>query len=255
MDAYTNFAKVYDMFMDNVPYEEWADYLGKLLEGYGIPGGLVLDLGCGTGSMTEALAARGYDMIGVDSSSEMLDVAMEKRERSGHDILYLQQDMCGFELYGTVGAVVSVCDCVNYITQEGELAEMFRLVNNYLDPGGIFVFDFNTEYKYRAVLGDQVIAEDREDSSFIWDNYYDEEERINAYELTLFIRDEVQKDMYRKYKETHFQRAYTLSEMQELLEQSGLTFVMAYDAYGKRPPHEKSERICVIAREKGKELT
>ncbi len=252
MDAYTSFAEVYDTFMDNVPYEEWADYLQKLLSEYGINDGLLLDLGCGTGSMTEALAKRGYDMIGVDHSGEMLDIAMEKLKKSGYDILYLQQDMREFELYGTVKAVVSVCDSVNYITEEGELTEVFRLVNNYLDPGGIFLFDFNTEYKYREILGEQVIAEDREDSSFIWDNYYYEEEKINEYELTLFIRDTADKDLYRKYQETHFQRAYTLEEMQEMIECSGLTFVTAYDAYTRKMPTERSERICVVAREKGK---
>ena len=92
-----------------------------------------------------------------------------------------------FELYGTVRAVVSVCDCVNYITDEKELEQVFRLVNNYLDPEGIFIFDFNTEYKYKEILGEQTIAEDREDCSFIWDNYYYEDESMNEYELTLCL--------------------------------------------------------------------
>lgn len=254
MDAYTSFAEVYDAFMDNVPYEEWADYLKQRLSEYGICDGLVLELGCGTGSMTEALSVRGYDMIGVDNSGEMLEIAMQKREHSGQDILYLMQDMREFELYGTVRAVVSVCDSVNYITDEKELEEVFRLVNNYLDPGGIFIFDFNTEYKYREVLGEQVIAEDREDSSFIWDNYYYEDERMNEYELTLFIRDEEHKELYRKYQEMHFQRAYTLEEMKELIEWSGLSFVTAYDAYTGSAPDGRSERICMIARERGKEV-
>lgn len=210
MEAYTSFARVYDTFMDNVPYKEWADYLGKILKGYGIDDGLVLDLGCGTGSMTEMLASSGYDMIGVDNAEEMLEIAMEKKVESGHDILYLLQDMREFELYGTVRAVISACDSVNYITDDEDLTEVFRLVNNYLDPEGLFVFDFNTEYKYREILGEQTIAEDREECSFIWDNYYDEDERINEYELTLFVRDEEQPQLYRKYQEEHFQRAYTL---------------------------------------------
>ena len=187
MEAYTSFAKVYDTFMDNVPYEEWAEYLAELLQEYDIEDGLVLDLGCGTGSLTEILATKGYDMIGADGSAEMLEIAMEKKAQSGHDILYLLQDMREFELYGTVRAVVSVCDCVNYITDEKELEQVFRLVNNYLDPEGIFIFDFNTEYKYKEILGEQTIAEDREDCSFIWDNYYYEDESMNEYELTLFI--------------------------------------------------------------------
>ena len=172
MDAYTSFARVYDTFMDNIPYEEWAVYLTGLLNEYGVNDGLVLDLGCGTGNMTELLAKEGYDMIGVDNAEEMLEIAMEKREKSGHDILYLLQDMREFELYGTVRAVVSVCDSVNYIDEEEDLTEVFRLVNNYLDPGGVFIFDFNTLYKYREIWGDRTIAENREDCSFIWDNYY-----------------------------------------------------------------------------------
>ena len=252
MEAYTSFAEVYDQFMDNVPYREWADFLQEILQKEGISDGLVLDLGCGTGSMTEELAGRGYDMIGVDNSEDMLEIAMEKRQESGHDILYLLQDMQEFELYGTVRAVVSVCDSVNYVTEKEELEQVFRLVNNYLDPGGIFVFDFNTEYKYRELLGDRTIAENREDSSFIWDNYYYEEEHMNEYELTLFIQEADQKELYHKYQETHFQRAYTLEEIRELLEKSGLRFVAAYEDYTKEAPGKGSERICVVAREQGK---
>lgn len=252
MEAYTSFAEVYDQFMDNVPYREWADFLQEILREEGINDGLVLDLGCGTGSMTEELAGRGYDMIGVDNSEDMLEIAMGKRQESGHDILYLLQDMQEFELYGTVRAVVSVCDSVNYVTEKEELEQVFRLVNNYLDPGGIFVFDFNTEYKYREVLGDRTIAENREDSSFIWDNYYYEEEHMNEYELTLFIQETDQKELYHKYQETHFQRAYTLEEIGELLERSGLRFVAAYEDYTKDAPGKGSERICVVAREQGK---
>ncbi|MFR8237189.1 MAG: class I SAM-dependent DNA methyltransferase [Dorea sp.] len=250
MDAYSSFAEVYDTFMDNVPYEEWAEYLAAILREYGIEDGLVLDLGCGTGSMTEKMAAKGYDMIGVDNSGEMLEIAMEKKEKSGWDILYLMQDMREFELYGTVRGVISACDSVNYITDEKELEQVFRLVNNYLDPKGIFIFDFNTEYKYREVLGNQTIAEDRDDCSFIWENYYYEDQQMNEYELTLFIKEE--KELYRKYQELHLQRAYTLDVMKELIAWAGLEYVTAYDAYTMDPPHEKSERICVVAREQGK---
>ena len=251
MEAYTSFAEVYDTFMDNGPYEEWAEYLAELLREYDIEDGLVLDLGCGTGSLTEILATKGYDMIGADGSAEMLEIAMEKKAQSGHDILYLLQDMREFELYGTVRAVVSVCDCVNYITDEKELEQVFRLVNNYLDPEGIFIFDFNTEYKYKEILGEQTIAEDREDCSFIWDNYYYEDESMNEYELTLFIKEQ-DSNLYRKYQEMHYQKAYTLDAMRELVEWSGLEFVTAYDAYTRKAPTETSERICVVAREHGK---
>ena len=137
MDAYTGFAAVYDELMDNIPYEEWGKYLIDLLNEYGIKDGIVLDLGCGTGNITEILANNGYDMIGVDNSQEMLNIAMEKR---GDDtsILYLLQDMRGFELYGTVAAVVSICDSLNYLTEYEDVVETFKLVRNYLRPGRNF---------------------------------------------------------------------------------------------------------------------
>lgn len=264
MEAYTGFASVYDTFMDNVPYREWGEYIHRMLCEYSVKDGIVLDLGCGTGTMTEILAGYGYDMIGADNSEDMLELAMEKRIQSGCDILYLLQDMREFELYGTVRAVVSVCDSVNYITDLEDLEKVFRLVNNYLDPGGIFLFDFNTEYKYREVMGDCTIAEDRGECSFIWDNYYYEEERINEYHLTLFVREQGQADsddqdrggqLYRRYTETHYQRAYTLEEMRTVLDKAGLVFEAAYDMDTREEPGDISERICVIARECGKQQT
>ena len=180
----------------------------------------------------------------------MLELAAGKRAESGQDILYLCQDMREFELYGTVRAVVSICDCINYITDPADLAEVFSLVNNYLDPGGVFIFDLNTEYKYAQVMGDTTVAEDREESSFIWDNQYDPEERINIYDLAIFLREE--NGLYRKYQETHYQRAYSVEEIQEALALAGMEFVTAYDAFTKDAPRKESERIYVIAREHGK---
>ena len=252
MESYGRFAGVYDVFMDNVNYREWADYIIETLAQDGIRDGLVLELGCGTGTVTEMIADAGYDMIGIDNSEEMLAEAMEKRAESGHDILYLLQDMREFELYGTVRAVISVCDSVNYITEPEELQEVFRLVNNYLDPKGVFIFDFNTRYKYEEILGDRTIAENREECSFIWDNYYYEDEKINEYDLSLFIETDKDSGLYRKYEETHYQRAYTLEEIKELIRKSGLEFVTAYDAFSKNAPMDTSERIYVIAREQGK---
>lgn len=250
MDAYTSFAAVYDMFMDNIPYEEWCEYLTGLLKEYGIDKGLVLDMGCGTGSLTELLSKSGYDMIGIDNSEEMLEIALDKKSVSGRDILYLLQDMREFELYGTVAAVVSICDSMNYILTYEDMVQVFRLVNNYLDPGGIFIFDLNTEYKYREILADSTIAENREEGSFIWDNYYDEEERINEYDLTLFVKEK--EDLYRKYEEVHYQRAYSLDEIRQALMEAGLIFVECYDAFTRDAAQEDSERVYIIARESGK---
>ncbi len=250
MDAYTGFAAVYDTFMDNVPYEEWSKYVVELLKEYGIEDGLVLDLGCGTGSLTEILAKSGYDMIGVDNSEEMLEIAMEKKYDSKSEILYLLQDMREFELYGTVRAVISICDSINYIMDEDDLLQVFKLVNNYLDPKGMFIFDINTIYKYKNILGENVIAENRDECSFIWENYYYEEECVNEYQLSLFIQEK--DDLYRKYEETHYQRAYSVEEIKQLIEKAGMEFVCSYDAFTHNPVKENSERIYIIAREKGK---
>jgi SAM-dependent methyltransferase len=247
MEAYRSFALVYDMFMDNIDYVAWSGYVKDLLVEHGVGEGLVLELGCGTGSLTQLLAQAGYEMIGIDCSAEMLGVAMEKKEQAGLDILYLQQDMREFELYGTVAAVVSVCDSMNYILEKEELLEVFRLVNNYLDPGGVFIFDLNTVYKYEQ-MGEETIAENREDGSFIWDNYYNPQDGINEYDLTIFIP-EGSEGMYRKYEETHFQRAYELDTIKKLLIQSGMEYVTAYDAFTREPPKVDSERIYVVARE------
>ena len=249
MEAYTGFAEVYDVFQDNVPYEEWCSYVTGLLKEYQVMDGLVLDLGCGTGSLTGLMARSGYDMIGIDNSGEMLQIAMNKRNASGLDILYLLQDMRGFELYGTVKAVISICDSMNYTMEYQELVEVFRLVNNYLDPKGVFIFDLNTEYKYRELLADNTFAEDREESSFIWNNFYDEEDKVNEYDLTLFVKEG---ELYRKFEETHYQRAYGLDQIQQAIRDGGMEFVAAYDACTRNPVQQDSERIYVIARENGK---
>lgn len=248
MAMYESFARVYDTFMDNIPYREWSEYLTGLLGQYGVESGLVLELGCGTGSMTRLLARAGYDMIGVDNSMDMLEIAMEKQEGEESSILYLLQDMREFELYGTVSAVVSVCDSMNYITDEKDLLQVFRLVSNYLDPGGIFIFDLNTVYKYRELLGEATIAENREEGSFIWENSFDEESGINEYDLTLYIR-EPEGGLYERYEETHYQRAYDLETVKELIGQAGLKLEAVYDAFTREAPGPESERVYIVARE------
>ena len=290
MEAYTGFAQVYDTFMDDTPYEEWSHFLLALLQKHRegrqdpvscgtIPAdgkgtgnnyaietddnvikenlhqeqNTILDLGCGTGTLTQLLAAQGYDMIGIDNAQEMLQIAIEKRDSAGLDILYLLQDMRTFELYGTVGAVISVCDSVNYLLEEEEIVQTFRLVNNYLFPQGIFIFDFNTVYKYAQVIGDATIAENREECSFIWDNYYHEEEQINEYDLTVFVKEPADMEqadhaLYRRFQETHYQRGYELEQMKDCLRRAGMVFVEAVDADTHEAVNDVSERIYVVAR-------
>ncbi len=292
MGAYESFARVYDLFMDNVPYEEWGSYLTGLLREYGICSGTVAELGCGTGKMTRLLAAAGYDMIGVDNSEEMLEIAREAEyeadawsaaeawdeadetdaleeyaelgepdepeesdepdepdepdELPNGGILYLLEDMRELELYGSVRAVVSVCDSMNYILEEADLREVFSRVHEYLEEDGVFIFDLNTVYKYRDLLGETTIAENREEGSFIWENYFDEESAVNEYDLTLYIREDGA--TYRRFEEVHYQRAYDLKTIGRLLADAGMELTAAYDAFTKEPVRDDSERIYVVAR-------
>ncbi len=275
MEAYTDFAQVYDEFMDETPYEEWCAFLVGMLKKYGVnqdngsermtetssgrrlskqaawnfrqERNTILDLGCGTGTLTELLARKGYDMIGVDNAQEMLQIAMDKRDRSGLDILYLLQDMREFELYGAVGAVISVCDSINYLLEEEDILQTFRLVQNYLYPGGVFIFDFNTVYKYANIIGDATIAENREDCSFIWENYYHEEEEINEYDLTIFVRNRGE-ELFQRFQETHYQRGYQLEQMRRLVEDAGLRVLETLDADTHDGVTPESERIYIVAK-------
>ena len=248
MDAYTGFAEVYDEFMEDVPYEKWRDLVVAELKKEGIADGLVLDLGCGTGTFTRMLAEAGYDMIGVDGSQEMLMEAREKTADSG--ILYLCQDMREFELYGTVRAIVSTCDTMNYLLTPEDFIRTLRLANNYLDPGGVFIFDLNTLYKFREVMGNTTIAESGEDASFIWDNYFDEETDRNEYDLTLFIRQE--NGLFARVSEVHEEQGYAPEQILEFIARSGMEYVRAFDAETGGEPHETSEKVFYVVREHGK---
>ena len=262
---YSVLAPYYEKLNSEADYDKYADFIEREIKLYGKENTeIVLELACGTGAITRRLSERGFDMIGIDISENMLSEAYrlehvfnsetgykaEQRRHKSSKILYLCQDMCELELYGTAKAMVSVCDSINYLLEEDEIIWTLQSVNRYLEPGGIFIFDFNTVYKYETVLGDTTICENREEGSFIWENYYDKEEQINEYDLTLFIREEEQ--LYRKFEETHYQRGYSLEQMHTLVEEAGMEFLAAYDAETKKSPTADSERIYIIAGEKGK---
>lgn len=245
MNTYTSFAEVYDTFMDNVPYEEWVNYLLSLLRENGIEEGLIYDLGCGTGSVTERLYDAGFSVIGVDNSVEMLNIALRKKGEK--DILYVNQDMRELNLLHKAKAVVSLCDSLNYILGEDELLRVFQGVFSHLEEEGVFIFDMNTVYKYRELLGESTIAENRDDMSFIWENFYDEEERVNEYDLTLYIKSRTEPCFFR-FEEVHYQMAYEALEVEELLKEAGFSSVSVFDAFSKKPPHEESERLYFVAK-------
>ena len=232
--------------MQDIPYGKWEKYLTKTLREFGIRDGLLLDLGCGTGEMTRRLRDKGYDMIGVDYSAEMLGEAY----KSGADgILYLNQDMRSFELYGTVGGIVSVCDTMNYLTTEKDFVKVLKLVNNYLDPDGVFIFDVKTAHFFKTDMGDGTYAENLEGMSYIWENSYDEKKRINEYFLTMFFDEG---GMYKKSEELHVQKAYTVGEIRKMAGKAGMKFVRALDADTYKAVNAGSRRIYIILKECGK---
>ncbi len=270
-EAYGAFADVYEYLMDNVPYDEWFERIRRLLADAGIRDGIIAELGCGTGAMTRRLSAAGYDMIGIDASPDMLehareytDAGDEEADRNmgleeghngkpeagdGKEILYLLQDMRSFELYGTVRAVVCCCDSINYITDPEEVGEVFRLVNNYLDPEGLLIMDFHTPYYYGSVLKERTIAEVREDVAMIWENE-EAEDGLHRMYVTVFREDP--DGSYRRFEEDHEQRGYTPEELGKLADAAGLVDITFYDGYTGKPASDSSERIVMTAREHGK---
>lgn len=243
MESYRDFARVYDEFMDQTPYDEWLLNILNIFKEYKIDkDAQVLDLGCGTGKMARKLAREGYQVTAVDNSMDMLEIAAS--EEDDH-ILYVLQDMVSLELPQQVDAAVSICDCMNYILEEEDLKEAFRRVREFLKEDGVFVFDMNSHYKYKEILAYNTFAEDREDASFIWDNFYDEEERINEYQLSLFIQNE--QGTYNKYEELHLQKAYEQEEVVSFLYEAGFSSVRVLDAETMDEVKEDTQRLYYIA--------
>ena len=265
MENYMEFAAIYDTLMhDDIDYGAMADYIQNIFERQGVSPGLVLDLACGTGSLTSVLAQRGYDMIGVDLSDAMLNVARtkgcnlggeageEEQNSSGEgacangagEILYLCQDMREFELYGTVDAIVCMTDSMNYITETDDLLQVFKLAKNYLNPGAPLIFDINSAHKIRDILGCNTFTHDDEGVFYVWENEYDEAERLCDFYLTFFVKDGKR---YRRFDEMHTERAYEIDEITEYLKQAGFEHIDIYDAYTFEPPKHDSERIVFSA--------
>lgn len=244
---YNRFAYLYDSLINDVDYKKWVDYYYKIFHRYSLNPKLGLDLGCGTGNMTTEFSRRGIEMTGVDISEDMLMVAREKSE--GMDILYLNQDMTDFELYGTVDFIVSSLDCVNYITDKRELLKVFKLVNNYLDPGGLFIFDINTRYKLENVIGENTFVLENEDVFCTWQNEYDKKRKICDFYLTFFCRNG---NEYTRFDEQHSERAYELEDIKKLIENSGMRLLKAYDDLSFNKPGKNSERVFFVAQEQGK---
>lgn len=248
VEMYNEFARVYDTFMEDTPYEKWVAFIETILKKYEVTPNILCDLGCGTGTMCELFAKKGIDVIGIDGSEEMLMVAREHAMEEELEILYLLQDMSEFELYGTVDVIYSACDSLNYLLDEEKVRSTFKWVNNYLEKGGLFIFDMNLPYKYKEVLGDKVFAEQTEDAAYIWENYYDEATSVNEFAVTFFVEDE--DGRYDRFEEVHYQKAYALEKIKQFLDEAGLELLAVHDDYTDKLANHQTQRATFVAREK-----
>lgn len=246
---YDLLAPFYDKINCEIDYSAWADFIEAVIqrECKEKPE-LVLDLGCGTGRMTTELALRGYDMTGVDCSVEMLDFARVSAESLGlgSRILWLCQDMCDFELYGTVDFAVSCLDCINHLTDRRELVRCFSLVHNYLIPDGIFLFDVNGKHKFETVYSDNSYVMEEDGALCAWQNYYNPKSKLCDFYITLFK--ETDSGLYERYDEMQTERMYTLRQLKGMLCECGFEFIGAYRDFEFSPADDGDERIYIAAR-------
>ena len=247
-EAYHAISAFYDRVNADIDYDAWADYIEENICRH-LPARpeLVLDLACGTGSMTLTLARRGYDMIGVDGSAEMLNIAMDRARAAQHpEILFLLQDMREFELYGTVDVTVSCLDCINHLTTPSDLRKCLSLVHNYLIPDGLFIFDINGRRKFESIYAENTYTIESEGSLCIWQNSYNPKTHLCDFYITLF--EECEDGRYARADDWQQERMYTLTSLKRMLTAEGFEFIGAYSDYSFTKASNNDERIYIAAR-------
>lgn len=249
MEAYEGFASVYDAFMEEVDYPVWVQFVQTVWERLGKKPESVIELGCGTGNVTIPLASAGYGVVGVDISEEMLAEAQRKAFSQGMTIPFFCQDMVELELEFRADCVLSLCDSLNYLTEDGELLSAFESIRKHLNKKGLFMFDMNTAYKFKEILGNKTYAATTEDAAYFWENTFDEEEQINEYYVNFFKRKK-NDDVYERVEEYHYERAYSMEEVKDQLAQSGFQLLHVYDGYRFEEAKEDSQRYFFVAQAK-----
>ena len=226
---YTALSKFYDMLTEEVEYEKWADYIEKIINRFKAPKDIVLELGAGTGSLSKILWQRGYDLICVDNSEEMLSIAQEKYEGEESSPLFLCQDMCQLDLYGTIDIALCCLDSLNYLTYVNEVKKTFQNVSLFMNKGGLFIFDIKTKGAFGQLKG-EMNAVSLEDGFYFWQYDYDNKSGLCQHNIELFEKDKIG---YNRHIETHFQRAYGFSQIEKLLKDSGFEVKGRYKEIGR----------------------
>ena len=251
MAGYKDFAFFYDLLMKNADYESRFDYIIGLLAENGIGEGILLDMACGTGTLSKMFAQKGFDVVGVDASEEMLSKAQEKKLEENFDALFLCQKMEELDLFGTIDAAVCTLDSLNHVTEKEKIREIFRRVALFMNDGGVFVFDVNTLYKHREVLGNNAFVFDTENVFCAWQNTLLEDGETTQIDLDIFESEEEEDDVYVRYSEEFFERGYELNFLKKTLEQFRFEVVGIYDDMTKEPIKENSERAVFVCKKHG----
>ena len=246
--AYNEFAYFYDELNGEADYDALFRYIRAELAAHSVDGGILADLGCGTGDLTLMLAQAGYDVIGIDRSEEMLSVLREKADELGLTgrLLLLRQDLLELDLYGTIDACVCCLDSVNYVTDPRKLKKAFERVYLFLMPGGLFLFDINTPAKLQGLDG-QVFLDETEDTYCVWRAEYSRRSRLCSYFMDLFRLDG-ETGQWERGEELHQERAYTPEELTGFLQAAGFREIRQYGNRKMRAPKPGEDRIFFVAR-------
>lgn len=252
MAGYGDFAYYYDMLTENVDYESRCEYICNLLAENGVGKGILLDLACGTGTMSMLLSDKGYDVIGVDASEDMLSVAQEKKMESGKDIMFLCQRMEELDLFGTINAAVCTLDSINHITDEKTVKKVFSKVSLFMEDKGLFLFDVNTPYKHREILGDNTFIYDMDDVYCVWQNSTDKDTLLTEVSLDIFEKDtEEEDDVYYRYSEEFSEKGYELSEIEKWLTENKFEVLGVFEEMTKKAVSGNTQRAVFLARKHG----
>ncbi len=244
--GYGVFSQFYDRLTDNAEYRERAEYIRTLLSGFGVDGGTIIDLACGTCSLSFELMKLGYDIIGVDASSEMLSIAQRKAFEQGIEPpLLICQKLQELDLYGTSEAAVCTLDSINHITEPRDVKAVFKRLRYFLNPGGIFIFDVNTPYKHREVLGNNTFVLEDDDVYCVWQNSLDACDDIVEINLDFFENED---GVYHRSCESFSERAYQINDIKKWLKEAGFETLAVYDEMSKNPICEKTQRAVFAAK-------